>query len=277
MELAEHVHRARAAVDAQLGHGGATRGGDRVDHVGRLPGHRLHRGAHDVRTRGAAREAEQRAARTRVPVGRSEPGERGHEDDTAGVGDALGERSRLRCVGNDPEPVAQPLDRRAGHEDRALERVRGRGSEHPRDRGEQTRRPARDVTPPRFTSTNEPVPYVFLLVPGVKHACPNSAACWSPAMPLTGTRSPAAELGRRHPEAAARRAHLREARRRDVEQREQLGRPRQRVDVEEQRAARVRRFGGMHAARRASGEVPEDPRVDGAERERRRRVRRRPR
>jgi hypothetical protein len=29
-------------------------------------------------------------------------------------------------------------------------------------------------------------------MPGSKHACPNSADCWSPAIPLTGTVSPAA-------------------------------------------------------------------------------------
>src|SRR5690348_1474013 len=50
-------------------------------------------------------------------------------------------------------------------------------------------------TEPTFVSTNEPVPYVFFVMPGSTHACPNSAACWSPAMPLTGTRNPAAELG----------------------------------------------------------------------------------
>ena len=48
---------------------------------------------------------------------------------------------------------------------------------------------------PRLTSTNEPVPYVFLVIPGSWHACPKSAACWSPAIPLTGTRSPAARSG----------------------------------------------------------------------------------
>ena len=44
-------------------------------------------------------------------------------------------------------------------------------------------------------STNDPVPYVFLVMPVSKHACPNSADCWSPAMPLTGTASPAACSG----------------------------------------------------------------------------------
>ncbi len=32
-------------------------------------------------------------------------------------------------------------------------------------------------------------------MPGSKHAWPNSAACWSPAIPLTGTESPAAASG----------------------------------------------------------------------------------
>ncbi len=32
-------------------------------------------------------------------------------------------------------------------------------------------------------------------MPGEKHAWPNSAACWSPAMPETGTRNPAAWSG----------------------------------------------------------------------------------
>ena len=39
---------------------------------------------------------------------------------------------------------------------------------------------------PTLSSTKLPVPYVFLAIPGSKQAWPNSAACWSPAMPLTG-------------------------------------------------------------------------------------------
>src|SRR5437868_438168 len=49
---------------------------------------------------------------------------------------------------------------------------------------------------PTFNSTKLPVPYVFLAIPGVKQACPNNAACWSPATPEIGI--PAV-----HPEAAA--------------------------------------------------------------------------
>ena len=38
--------------------------------------------------------------------------------------------------------------------------------------------------------TNDPVPYVHLASPGAKHACPNSAACWSPAIPAMGRSRP---------------------------------------------------------------------------------------
>ena len=74
------------------------------------------------------------------------------------------------------------------------------------------------------------------------------------------------------PEAATARANLGQARARDAEQVEQLVGPVAGVDVEEHGAAGVRRLGGVHA-----GEVPQDPRVDGAEREVGRRRRRRPR
>ena len=90
--------------------------------------------------------------------GEPSPVNAGTNDDAAGVGHALGERAGLRRVGDDAEPVAQPLDRGAGHEDRALHRVRA-----PRRRA-ATRRvvssPSTGVgcVGPRFTSTNEPVP-----------------------------------------------------------------------------------------------------------------------
>src|SRR4029450_10116790 len=40
---------------------------------------------------------------------------------------------------------------------------------------------------PGLSSMKHPVPYVFFAAPGVRHACPNSAACWSPATPAIGT------------------------------------------------------------------------------------------
>jgi len=43
---------------------------------------------------------------------------------------------------------------------------------------------------PVFISMKQPVPYVFFAIPGSKHPCPNSAACWSPAAPAIGTSQP---------------------------------------------------------------------------------------
>ena len=121
---------------------------------------------------------------------------------------------------------------------------------------------------PTLVSTNEPVPYVFFVMPGSTHACPNSAACWSPAMPLTGTASPPAQLGSRRcrtgrSTAATSGRHARGTSNSAHSSSDQS----QRADVVEHRAARVRRIGRVHAAVGAAGEVPEDPRVDGAERE----------
>src|SRR5277367_3603697 len=58
-------------------------------------------------------------------------------------------------------------------------------------------RPAADLTTcdPVLTSTNDPVPYVHLAAPCSKHACPNSAACWSPAIPAMGTDRPRKAVG----------------------------------------------------------------------------------
>ena len=53
---------------------------------------------------------------------RAEPCEGGDEVDAAGRFDRPGERLGLGRRGDDPEPVAQPLDGRARDEDRALER-----------------------------------------------------------------------------------------------------------------------------------------------------------
>ena len=48
----------------------------------------------------------------------------------------------------------------------------------------------RTTAGPVLASTNDPVPYVHLVSPGLKQAWPNSAACWSPAMPATGRSRP---------------------------------------------------------------------------------------
>ena len=43
---------------------------------------------------------------------------------------------------------------------------------------------------PVFISRKQPVPYVFLASPALKHVWPKSAACWSPAAPAIGIGPP---------------------------------------------------------------------------------------
>ena len=120
---------------------------------------------------------------------------------------------------------------------------------------------------PMFVSTNEPVPYVFFVMPGSTHAWPNSAACWSPAMPLTGTARPAARSARVIPKRPLDGATAgRQPSGRRTASASSVDHSRG-ADVVEHRAARVRRIGRVHAAVDTAGEVPEDPRVDGAEHE----------
>ena len=103
------------------------------------------------------------------------------------------------------------------------------------------------------------MPYVFFASPGEWQAWPKSAACWSPAMPAIGTSMPEMFVWPQIPDDGD---DARQHRARNVEERQQLVVPAAGADVEEQRAARVRRIGHV---RRAAGQVPDEPGVDGAE------------
>ena len=48
----------------------------------------------------------------------------------------------------------------------------------------------RDACSPVCINAKQPVPYVFFTKPERKQACPNSAACWSPAIPAMGISLP---------------------------------------------------------------------------------------
>ena len=128
---------------------------------------------------------------------------------------------RIRRGRDDAEPVAQPLERGATHEHRALGGELS-GALPGATAAAVFRTPG--ATPvarsPRLTSTKVPVPYVAFASPGRKQAWPKNAACWSPAIPVTGASHRAAMPRRRRPtrrrpteEWKARRRRGREARR----------------------------------------------------------------
>ena len=71
-------------------------------------------------------------------MGRTQADERGHEVHTAGVGDALGKLFRLGGGLDDLQAIAQPLHRRTGDEDAALEREHRLATRAARERCQQS-------------------------------------------------------------------------------------------------------------------------------------------
>jgi hypothetical protein len=120
--LHQRVVDRRAAVD--LEHFEADTGvlHHRVQDGAGLEADRFERRAREVRLGVEPREPDDRAARVRPPVGGEQPGERRHEIDAAVVRHRVRERFDLRGRRDDPELIAEPLHRRSGDGDRALER-----------------------------------------------------------------------------------------------------------------------------------------------------------
>ena len=138
LDLQEEVVGSGAAVGAQRADRTAGRVAHGLDDVARLVRHRLQDGAGEVSPARATREAEDRAARVRVPPRAAESGERRDDVDALGVVDRSGQRLGVGGVVDDAEAVAQPLHRGTRDEDRSFERVRERAvGQLPCDRGEQ--------------------------------------------------------------------------------------------------------------------------------------------
>ncbi len=189
LHLHEQVVRGGAAVDAQGAQprAGVARHG--LDQVGALERDRVERGAHQVRARGAAGEAQQGAAHVGAPVGRAQPDERRHQRDAAAVRHGARQRLALGRGGDGAEPVAQPLDRGAGDEHAALERVGGAAVGIARHRGEQSGTRAHTASGPGVEQQEAAGAVRVLGAPAVTQPWPKSAACWSPATPAIGMPS----------------------------------------------------------------------------------------
>ena len=112
-KLQQQVHDRRPAVHPQLGQRRADSGGHGVDHVPGLVGHGLHHCPGQLGPAHASGEPDERAPGVGVPPGAAEAGEGRDQVGAAGVGDRCGQRTDLGRVGDEPEPVAQPLDGRA--------------------------------------------------------------------------------------------------------------------------------------------------------------------
>ncbi len=116
---------------------------------------------------------------------------------------------------------------------------------------------------PVFISRKQPVPYVFLAMPGSKQAWPKSAACWSPAIPAIGIEcAPSVATGASGPsdDGTTCGSTARGMRSRSSMKSSQLGAR----DVEQQGAAGIGDVGHVPLAVR---QLPHQPAVDRAESE----------
>src|SRR5690606_13498836 len=123
LELHEEVVGHRAAVHpqrAQLLAGVLLHG---IQNVAGLVGDGFQRGADDVVDLDATGQAEQRAARTWVPIGRTEAGEGGHQVDAIAVRHLGGEVFGIERIVDHLQLVAQPLHGGTAVEDRAFQRI----------------------------------------------------------------------------------------------------------------------------------------------------------
>ena len=229
--------------------------------VGHLKRQRFQRRAHDVGAVGAAREAEDRAARLRVPIRRAQARERGDHVDARGVGDRARQLLALGDRRDEPQLVAQPLHERARHEHAPLKRVHrplagGGGGD---GRHEAVRRGAGLAAGVEQKEAAGAVGVLGLARP---------EAALSEQRRLLVARNAADGDARQHPgacrhaEIARRGANLGQHRGGDAEQVQQPGIPAHLMDVEEHRAACVGDVGGVDGAVR---ERPDEPRVDGSE------------
>ena len=209
---------------------------------------------------GVARQAKQRAAHARIPIGRAEADKGRHQINRLHRVRLVGERTGLGRLLDDLEAIAQPLHRGARDEDRAFQRVGALAVELIGNRRQQlvlggNRRRA-GVEQCKAAGAVGRLDHAGretgltdgrgLLVAG--NACDRDAAAeqFSDAV---------AEMVRRV-------LHFGEHRARHAQDLQQLVVPFAGVDVEQQRARGV---GGVCGVRLAAGEAPQEIAIDGAE------------
>ena len=208
----------------------------------------------------AARDAADQPACVRIPVRRAEPGERGDEDDAVGRVHRACERLALGGVRDQAEPVAQPLQRRAG---RRAPRPRARTG------GLTESATAAAVSSSPWTAAPGEVPTFAStkLARAVGRLRLRRASSPDRRAPpadrrrsrRSGPSRRAARLGhdprRRDDLAAAARARRRRAR----------AAPSSHSSVSRRSEQRARRIGHIRHVRATAGQLPDQPRVDGAE------------
>ena len=264
LELHEQVVDAGAAVHAQFAHRRAAAGHRVAAHGqqqgGALEGDGFKRGPRDVGNGGAARQARDGAARIGLPVGGAQSGEGRHHHHAARVGHALGQLLHLAAVLDGAQPVAQPLDHGAAHEDAAFQRIGRRSGGLCRSGGQQA--VGGGLEHAARVHEHEAARAIGVL----GHAGRKAGLAEEGALLVAGHAADgdlaAQHLGCRAAEIGGGRQHLGHQRARNLQQRQQIVVPLVGVDVEQHGAAGVGDIGHMAAPAR---ELPDQPAVHGAE------------
>ena len=212
-----------------------------------------------MRPRGASRQSDDRSSRPRLPVRCAESDECGHEVDAV----VRLERSRqtlaLLGVEQNAESVAQPLNRRAGDEDRCFERVSCATFLVAGDRRQQTVTRTRNLVSGIEKEKRAGAVGVLRLTRAA------ASLTEQRRLLITGNSSDRNRLAKERRYSLAKISggwpHFRQYVYRNVEQVAELLAPAQTVDVKEQGARRVGRISRVHLS---AGELPDQPGVDSA-------------
>ncbi len=204
---------------------------------------------------GSPRHADEHGARLRIPVRGAHADQRRHEVDTLGVRYLASERLDLLRVLYEAQPVTQPVDGRAGDEDGALEGIVGLAANAPGDGGQKAA--LRQLGRLAYVHQHEAAGAVGVLGhAGLEAALPEEGGLLVAGDAADGRLDAEERLRVGVPEEVARLTYLGEGKAVGAEQADELVVPGAGVDVEEERAARVREVGGVHLA---AGEAVQEP------------------
>ena len=225
----------------------------------RLETHSLERRTGEFPWSRIARQAEHRAARVRIPIGRAKADKGGHEVNLLRRVGLSRHRPRLRRVLDQMQPVPKPLHRSTGNENRALKRVSSPPLQLVGNGGEQT------IAGHQRLITRIQQREASRAIGRFQHARLEARLPHSRRLLITGNpahRNRAAKQVRQSQAELRRRiAHLGQHRPRHADHLEERIIPRALMNIVKQSARCIRRIGGMHCA---AGETPEQETVHGS-------------
>jgi hypothetical protein len=257
LDLQQRVVDARAAIDAEFGEFALGIIPHAGQEVGDLQGDTFQRRAGDVAGRRAARDADDRSPGRGIPIGGTQPGERGDKRHASIVGNRVSERFDVCGSLDDAQTIAEPADRGPADEDRTFEGVFGGRAKPPSDRGQQF--VLRSDCHGPSVHQHEAARAISVLGPTGGKTILSEERRLLIARDAREFDSTEWQVRRHFAVDFARGTNLRHDFARHVQQPKQFVVPIAGVDVHEQRPRGVRSIGDVG---RAAGQVPSEPGID---------------